>query len=809
MKKNKNILLALIILMLSAACSLGAKNSVPTNQPAAGNIPVSAAQPTLVPTTIKLPDLGDTNLVEDGGFSFRSIPGYLLEISGGMVSMLAPGADPDTGPVLQIMGWKGDEDRTNENLYDQLKDGSTLLVGPSAAITVAGIPGIIAEISGDNNGTPMQGKAALVMVDSRQQFMLMLGAPQSEWNAVSPYFDAVLASVEFFELNIPVPISNLTPGMYAYTNANVIRDLVVDGEMAYAATLGGMVAWNLTSGYPMQYTPLQGMRHVSASSITLCEIPEKRIIVGTLRGLSYYDPATGLWEEHELIPADNSVHTSKISRLYCDQANNRLLIGYSGLGVLNLRTGEYQRFTEKEGLAWNEVSDIAVVGQDIWLASGYKGIAVISTNQVTTYTAENGMPNERAHAIAAAKDGTLWVGSSGGIMSFKGGQWKMYGSDTPAGLSDINEIEITPDGKIWVATAPLGTGRICQFNPQSSACDVEYKDADFQAILALALDQQDQPLYGTSKGLYAFDGANALPFRTEDLLHANFVDSFAVTPEGSLWVGTDAGIQFLDAADPSYRWTTYTKSQTPGLGGNWASDISLSANDTLWVAVINGEASRYQNGEWTTLSDLYSFNVVTVDAEQRAWFGDDGKGIVVLNSDGSNAMTLTNADGLPSDQVHALLTDANGVIWIGTDSGLAKYQHGQLSIVMDAQDPRLTNKWIRALAIAPDGALIIGTFTGVVRFDGNQAETLIDFLKDGYSDARLTTLAVAPTGRVWIGTDKGLLYSDDSQTWKMLTTADGLMTNFISALVVDIYGAVWVGGGGSNFDGGGILHIVP
>jgi hypothetical protein len=43
----------------------------------------------------------------------------------------------------------------------------------------------------------------------------------------------------------------------------------------------------------------------------------------------------------------------------------------------------------------------------------------------------------------------------------------------------------------------------------------------------------------------------------------------------------------------------------------------------------------------------------------------------------------------------------------------------------------------------------------------------------------------------------------------MLTTKDGLLTNYISALLVDPFGAAWVGGGGSNYDGGGMLQIVP
>jgi ligand-binding sensor domain-containing protein len=171
-------------------------------------------------------------------------------------------------------------------------------------------------------------------------------------------------------------------------------------------------------------------------------------------------------------------------------------------------------------------------------------------------------------------------------------------------------------------------------------------------------------------------------------------------------------------------------------------------------------------------------------------------------------MNLTSADGLPSDSVYALLTDAQGVVWIGTDKGLAKYEQGQLRVVFGEDDKRIPNRYIRDLALAPDGALLIGTFTGLARFDGTEPVTLIDLLKSDYRDSRLITLAASPSGRVWIGTDKGLLYSDDLNTWSRMTIQDGLLTNGIAALLVDPFGAVWVGGG-SNISGGGLLHIVP
>ncbi len=603
--------------------------------------------------------------------------------------------------------------------------------------------------------------------------------------------------------------SGVQPGMYAFVNSNVVRDVTVYNEVIYAATLGGLVTWRLDSGYSMQYTPLDGMGHISANSITFCEIPQPRILVGTLTGISIYDPSTGLWEKDTLTPADSKISTSRIERLFCDQANNRLIVGYHGVGILDLNSGEFQRYTTNEGLLWNAVTDIAVNGQDIWIASGYKGIAQIANGTVTTFNLDNGMPDERAYALEFANDGTLWVGASSGIMAYKSGQWTMYGSESNARLSDINEIEISSEGNIWAATAPLGIGRLCQFNPSTATCDTDYQERDSQGILALTLTDTGMPVYGTRMGVYKFSDNEADPQKTSDQLASNYVDSFALGADGSLWIGTDGGVHVIDPANPEEEWQTYQQRENPNQGGNWASSIVVAPDGTAWMTFINGRASRYQNGEWNAYSDIYSYNSVTVDQQNRAWFGDDGKGIIVLSPDGNQVMQWTTANGLPGDNVQALLTDTAGVVWIGTNQGLAKFENETLQIVFGADSAQLPNKYIRALAIDPQGALLIGTFTGIARYDGSQVETLIDFLTDGFNQLRLTTLAISPSGEIWAGTDNGLLHSSDESTWELMTTKEGLFTNYISALIVDQYGGVWVGGGGSNFDGGGILHIVP
>ena len=461
-----------------------------------------------------------------------------------------------------------------------------------------------------------------------------------------------------------------------------------------------------------------------------------------------------------------------------------------------------------QGLLWNTVSDIAVDGKDIWVASGYKGIAKIAGGKVTAYSAAEGIPDERANALAIAPDGTLWIGASGGLISYRNGQWVFYDADAPANLKDIRELEIGADGKVWAATYPWGAGRLCQFDAEEAVCAVDITESNEQGINSLALTENGSPVFGTNLGISLVENGQVKDFRTDDPLASNYVDSFAVAPDGKLWVGTDGGIHLIDPTDPGGPWQTFKQSEIPEMGGSWAKAIAVAPDGSVWFTATNGSASRHQDGAWTMFKDIYSFDTVAIDTEGRAWFGDDSKGVVVLNPDGTQAFALTTAEGLPGDNVQAILVDEAGRVWIGTNEGLAKYENDSLTVVFDKDTKEIPNKYIRALALNANGELMIGTFTGVARYDGSQAEVLVDFAKDGFSEIRLTTLSVAPDGSVWAGTDKGLL-TDANGAWKLYTTKDGLNTNYISALQVDLQGTVWVGGGGSNYDGGGIVYIVP
>jgi hypothetical protein len=146
--------------------------------------------------------LGDELRSEMGGFACQTIPGYTVEEAFGFASMEAPDADPDLGPSVMLMGSTEEESATLQDLYDGFVGDidSDIDVSEPREITVGGVPGLEADISGDSEGEEVVGRIVIVAVNSTQQFIMFGAAPSDRWDdELAPQFDAVVASVTFFE----------------------------------------------------------------------------------------------------------------------------------------------------------------------------------------------------------------------------------------------------------------------------------------------------------------------------------------------------------------------------------------------------------------------------------------------------------------------------------------------------------------------------------------------------------------------------------------------------------------------------------
>lgn len=136
--------------------------------------------------------------------------------------------------------------------------------------------------------------------------------------------------------------------------------------------------------------------------------------------------------------------------------------------------------------------------------------------------------------------------------------------------------------------------------------------------------------------------------------------------------------------------------------------------------------------------------------------------------------------GLPQDYVYSLLQDSKHYIWIGTGSGLAKYD-GKNFVHFKAKDG-LREDFVTASLLLPTGERLFGHFNGEITKVINGEFS--SFTTKNITNASINTLFFDSHERLWSGTKEGELIMIDKgrKNLKKWVVAEYESLNFIDSI---------------------------
>jgi ligand-binding sensor domain-containing protein/signal transduction histidine kinase len=146
-------------------------------------------------------------------------------------------------------------------------------------------------------------------------------------------------------------------------------------------------------------------------------------------------------------------------------------------------------------------------------------------------------------------------------------------------------------------------------------------------------------------------------------------------------------------------------------------------------------------------------------------------------------------EGLPNDRVQALAQTPDGFLWVGTFKGLARFDGVEFKTYNEANTPQLKSASITALLADAEGALWIGTEGGgLARLAHGQFSLFTT--RDGLAGDNIRALCQCRDRTLWVATTSGLscLRNGKFQTY---TTREGLRSDAVTALCED-RGSLWV-----------------
>jgi signal transduction histidine kinase/ligand-binding sensor domain-containing protein len=316
---------------------------------------------------------------------------------------------------------------------------------------------------------------------------------------------------------------------------------------------------------------------------------------------------------------------------------------------------------------------VRAIAQDrdgtLWFGTD-NGLARYDGRRTEKVLAE-GLPSGRVNALFVDKENTLWVGTEFGATRLDEGRFDAVGETAGHSITAITGLGggvvlASEQGRLFTCTVAYG-GRMNVTSIGPAESSLLATDGGPVAITSL-IENGRGMLAGTQgRGLLALNGASV----REQPSRSFFISAIKLMPDGRLIYGSDrssqSGLYELREPDQAQR-----------------------------VAGVSGAVTS-----------------LCLDDRSNLWVGTATNGLFLVKASREiERVTFENsAGGLRSNNVYGVFIDREGVIWVGTDRGVCRY---------DPRSPRgerlsesKESNFVRAVFRSRDGRMLCGTNRGL------------------------------------------------------------------------------------------------
>ena len=468
----------------------------------------------------------------------------------------------------------------------------------------------------------------------------------------------------------------------------------------------------------------------------------------------------------------------------------------------------------------------------------------------TAWSAKDGVPS-MIQALAQTKDGYLWLGTPGGLYRFDGVTFEHYSPEagTKSANSNVTSLLALSDGDLWVGFA---AGMISRLR-DGSGTDYTSRDGVPAGEVRGLVRTVDGTIWAASTGGLLRLEANRWRMVGNDWnFPGKLADALFLDRQETLWVATEGKVLFLPKGSRTFRRTGMDVGLT-------LEQIAEAPNGKLWMTGYRRTSRRLPFptptvrpmplGKSKPPSDRAEVRVgshaMLFDNEGTLWITTIGNGMrrVPLTDQltGTSAQStgaveaFTSRDGLTNDFVHSILQDREGNIWVGTASGLDRFQKTNLvpiSLPIPAQTATLIASEPGDLWVAGEGLLRVhGRRVAIIGAAATMEYILIGchdhkggiwwialpgffhmlnghFLRFAFPASVKTDnwQTIQPTedqsGVLWAAIKGvGLLYLRNN-AWRRMDTPPDLAELTATAAFTDSLGRLWFG-----YEGGSIIEL--
>lgn len=386
----------------------------------------------------------------------------------------------------------------------------------------------------------------------------------------------------------------------------------------------------------------------------------------------------------------------------------------------------------------------------LWMAMAANiGLAIVdrASDRVIPYPLDAAGPLAGIEAIYEDADGALWLGTvAGGLLRLDRDRrtvvrYRESGEVDSPHSNHVAAIFEDRQGNMWLGTTGGGVDRFVR-KPIPFR---RYRDVSGNQLTSSYEDSRGVLWVGSHDGLKVIDwrtpgsSFQPPPGGAAALAHT-YVLSTIEDSSGDLWFATfGSGLYRLDRRTQKIQVYRHNPRDPRSLSHDVVTGLTIDRHGTLWVGTENGvNAFDSKTGQFRCFGggnqEFSRIHIIAEDAGGALWLGTWHSGILRLDPSTGSITSYRRSDAggtLSSDLVNTLFVDRSGRLWVGTPGGLNQFHSDKGSFSTYTERDGLPNNNVNGILEDREGMLWLSTSNGLARFDPRAATFQNYYTTDG------------------------------------------------------------------------------
>jgi signal transduction histidine kinase/ligand-binding sensor domain-containing protein/DNA-binding response OmpR family regulator len=532
---------------------------------------------------------------------------------------------------------------------------------------------------------------------------------------------------------------------------------------------------------------------------------------GTARGLSRFDGRH--YKNFYAAEADSTaLGSNSIHSLFADSGGDLWVGTAAGVYIYNHKRNTFTRFTARTAgdvYISTTVNSISDDGNRLWI--GTQGQGLFAYDRATGELLQNSLHSSMVSTVVCGRNGAVYSGSEMGTISqltsgavHVGAIYSDHSTDGQRN-SEITSMCVRGD-TIWFSSS---SGRLKSL-VRDTGGGFRVKSWDSVARHATSIFSYDSRTLwiGTASGIEIFDTATG---RSGHMADDRYINDIYRDREGGIWLATQyGGVSYVPRRLKSFE--TGLSDNPEGPGALIVNAFCRDGSGRVWVGTWNGglicldeaTGARLPLPLRRPLPGVENIQCLMLDGNDL-WIGTHSQGVWVLDTVSGRVRNFRhdrdNPSSLADNSVNVIYRDRAGVIHIGTEWGLNRWEPATGGFHTESRTGNQAN--ISDILEDGEGNLwFASTGTGVFRLSagGDSWSAFRRVTGSGslsVSD-RVACLFEDSSGRIWAGTDMGLCWFDRRDGGGFVPfepTGTTLPAQSVSSIEQDSNGFLWVSTG--------------